>query len=86
MRQHNKLSIYELVLLPMLGGIMFVSKLLMEFLPNIHLLGMFIMVFTIVYRWKALVPIYIYVFWWVYIVALLSGGMPIFIPGRFCGQ
>ncbi len=55
-------SIYELVLLPVLGVLMFVSKLLMEFLPNIHLLGMFIMVFTLVFRWKALVPIYIYVF------------------------
>ncbi len=40
---------------------MFVSKILMEFLPNIHLLGMFTMLYTIVYRKKALIPIYIYV-------------------------
>lgn len=56
------LSTYELVLFPALGVLMFTSKLLMEFLPNIHLLGMFIMVFTLVYRWKALIPLYIYVF------------------------
>ena len=62
MSKGKGLSVYELVLLPVLGGMMFVSKLIMEFLPNIHLLGMFIMVFTLVYRWKALVPIYIYVF------------------------
>ena len=47
----------------------------MEFLPNIHLLGMFTILLTIVYRQKALIPIYIYVFlngvfagfnmWWV---------------------
>ncbi len=59
----------------MLGAVMFVSKLLMEFLPNIHLLGMFVMVFTLVYRVKALIPIYIFVLltgvytgfslWWV---------------------
>ena len=72
MRQSSRFSIYELVLLPMLGGIMFVSKLLMEFLPNIHLLGMFIMVFTLVYRWKALVPIYIYVF----LVGIYGGFAP----------
>ena len=59
----------------MLGAIMFVSKLVMEFLPNIHLIGALTMVYTIVYRAKALIPIYIFVFltglyggfslWWV---------------------
>ena len=54
---------------------MFCSKLIMEFLPNIHLLGMFTMVYTLVYRSKALFPIYIFVFltgvyagfafWWI---------------------
>ncbi len=45
----------------MLGAIMFLSKLLMEFLPNIHLVGTLIAACTLVYRKKALVPIYIYV-------------------------
>ena len=45
----------------MLGTIMFVSKLLMEALPNIHLLGMLTMVYTLVYRQKALIPVYLYV-------------------------
>ena len=45
----------------MLGTMMFCSKILMEILPNIHLLGMFTMVFTLVFRKKALVPIYVYV-------------------------
>ena len=40
---------------------MFCSKLIMELLPNIHLLGMLTMVYTIVFRAKALFPIYIYV-------------------------
>ena len=70
----------------MFGTLMFGSKLLMEFLPNIHLVGLFIMVFTIVYRVKALIPIYIFVFltgiyggftmWWIpyiYIWAVLWG-------------
>lgn len=68
----------------MLGAIMFLSKLVMEFLPNIHLVGTLIAVCTLVYRKKALVPIYIYVllvgvyggfnWWWmpyIYIWAIL---------------
>ncbi len=45
----------------MLGTVMFVSKILMEALPNVHLLGMLTMTYTIVFRRKALIPIYIYV-------------------------
>lgn len=54
---------------------MFVSKLIMEVLPNIHLLGMLTMVCTVTYRWRGLIPIYVYVLlngiysgfslWWV---------------------
>lgn len=73
---------------------MFCSKLLMEVLPNIHLLGMFTMVFTLVYRKKALIPIYLYVFinglfwgfssWWLpylYIWAVLWG-VTMLLPQR----
>lgn len=41
---------------------MFLSKILLEWAPNIHLLGMLTMTYTVVYRKKALIPIYIYVF------------------------
>lgn len=80
------LTVYELVLFAMLGMVMFVSKLVMEFLPNIHLLGMLTMVYTLVFRAKALIPIYVYVMvnglyagfatWWVpylYIWTVLWG-------------
>lgn len=46
----------------MFGALMFCSKKIMEVLPNIHLLGMFTMVLTLTFRFKALIPIYIYVF------------------------
>ena len=54
--------IVEMCVFSMLGAIMFCSKIIMEALPNIHLLGMFVMTFTLVYRVKALIPIYVYVF------------------------
>jgi len=45
----------------MLATLMFTSKLIMEALPNIHLLGMLTMVYTLAFRGKALIPIYLYV-------------------------
>lgn len=56
-----KLTIYEMTLFGMFSAMMFVSKIVMEFLPNMHLLGMFTILLTVVYRKKALVPIYIYI-------------------------
>ena len=59
----------------MFGALMYASKEIMAVLPNIHLLGMFTMLLTVVYRARALYPIYVYVFinglicgfaaWWV---------------------
>ncbi len=46
----------------MLGALMFCSKLIMEALPNIHLIGMFTIAFTLFFRAKTLIPIYIFVF------------------------
>ena len=40
---------------------MYVSKVIMEFVPNVHLLGVFVVAFTVVYRQKALYPIYVFV-------------------------
>lgn len=56
-----KLKVRELVIFSMLGALMYVSKVVMEFAPNVHLLGVFTVAFTVVYRKKALYPIYIYV-------------------------
>lgn len=40
---------------------MYASKIIMEAAPNIHLLGVFTIAITVVYRKKALYPIYTYV-------------------------
>ena len=56
-----KLTTREITVFAMLGAVMYASKLLMELVPNVHLLGTFIIAFTVVYRKKALYPIYIYV-------------------------
>ena len=56
-----KLTVREITIFAMLGGVMYASKLIMEFAPNVHLLGVFTIAFTVVYRKKALYPIYTYV-------------------------
>ena len=45
----------------MFGVLMLTSKIGMEAVPNVHLLGMFTMLRTVVYRRRALYPIYVYV-------------------------
>lgn len=72
----------------MLGALMYASKVLMEALPNVHLLGVFIVALAVVYRKKALYPIYVFIFlaglmngfsmWWLpylYIWAVLWGAV-----------
>ena len=60
-RSTGKMTIYEMTVFSMLGAIMLASKAMLDALPNIHLLGMFTMAYTLVYRKKALIPIYVYV-------------------------
>lgn len=70
-----KITVRELAIFSMLGAVMYASKVIMEFAPNVHLLGVFTIAFTVVYRKKALYPIYTYVFlngifcgfatWWI---------------------
>lgn len=83
-----RLRVREVVIFGMLGAVMYASKLIMEVLPNVHLLGVFIVALTVVYRKKALYPIYIFVLltglfsgfamWWIpylYIWLPLWGGV-----------
>lgn len=81
-----KLTTREVAVFGMLGAVMYVSKVIMEVAPNVHLLGVFVIAYTVVYGKKALYPIYIYVFlngifsgfatWWIpylYIWTVLWG-------------
>ncbi len=82
----HRVSIFEMTVFAMFSAMMFISKIFMEFLPNFHLIGMFVVLLTVVYRKKALVPIYVFVLltgvyggfsmWWIpylYIWTVLWG-------------
>ena len=72
----NKLTIKEIAVLGTLSALMYASKVVMDVLPNIHLLGAFIVAMTVVYRAKALFSIYTFVL----ITGLLAGFSPWWVP------
>lgn len=80
----GKTRLWEAVLFALLGALMFTSKQILEFLPNVHMLGMLTVLYTCLFRAKALIPVYIFVIlegiyagfsiWWIpylYIWAVL---------------
>ena len=88
------IGIRDMAIFAMLGTLMFCSKIVMEALPNVHLLGMLTIAYTVVYRVKALIPIYVYVLlnglfagfsvWWIpylYIWTVLWG-LAMLLPRR----
>ncbi len=89
-----RLKIKDIAAFGMFGAVMFASKIAMEAFPNIHLLGVFVIALTVVYRAKALYPIYLYALllglfngfsvWWVphlYLWTILWGGVML-LPKR----
>jgi energy-coupling factor transport system substrate-specific component len=89
-----KIKTRDIVILAMFAAMMVVSKKLMEIIPNVHLIGMFIVLMTAVYRKAALVPLYVYVFidgliggfalwWWPYLyVWTVLWAMTMLIPQK----
>lgn len=86
--------IRELVIFSMLGTLLYIADAFMDWAPNIHFLAPLMISYTLVYRVKALIPIYVYVFliglygtfnmWWipyVYIWTILWG-LAMLIPRK----
>ncbi len=82
------------VVLAMFGPLLFLGDLLMELFPNVHLVGVLLVVVTVAYRTRALIPLYMYVLlnglyggfslWWMpYLYVWLPlWGMVMLIPRR----
>ncbi len=65
----------EMVLFALFGAIMYLTAQI-DIVPNMHPLALFIAAFTVVYRAKALIPIYIFVF----LEGLMGGFAPWWYP------
>ena len=57
----QRLALVRIAVFAMLGTIMFLSKQVLEFLPNVELVSTLTMVYTLVYRRQALIPIFLFI-------------------------
>lgn len=64
-----RLNIKELAVFGVLGAMIFASKIVMDFLPNIHIIGALLISITAVYRIKGIYPLSVFVF----LTGLLNG-------------
>lgn len=88
----KKSKIVDLAIFAMLGVILLIWELMMDVLPNIHPVAILVVVYTLVYRVKALIPLYVYIIllgvingfslWWVpYLyIWLFMWGLAMLIP------
>ena len=71
----KRISLRELIIFSLLSALLVIGKIVFEPIPNVHPLAALVVIYTIVYRKKALIPIYVYVLiqglllgfsmWWV---------------------
>ena len=57
----KRLTLSDMILFTMLGALLFVSDIVFELIPNVHGVALLICVITLVYRFKALISIFVYV-------------------------
>lgn len=89
-----KLRLKDIVILALLAALMCVGDFALEWLPNVHMVGVLVVITTVVYRSYALLPIYVYVLiqgivggfgpWWItylYVWAILWGSI-MMLPKR----
>ena len=57
----GKLTVREMVLFAVLGALTFAAKYVMSFLPNIEPVSLMVMLFAVVFGWKWVYPVYLYV-------------------------
>ena len=84
----------HLILFAMLGTILFISKQVLEVLPNVELVSTLTMVYTLVYRRRALIPIGVFILmegilwgfatWWIPYLYLwpILWGVTLLLPQR----
>lgn len=60
-RSDARLTVRELVLFGVLGAMTFAAKYVMSPLPNIEPVSLMVMLFAVVFGWKWVYPVYLYV-------------------------
>lgn len=94
METEPRLDLRHVLIFAMLGTILFLSKQVLEFLPNVELVSALTMSYTLVYRRRALIPIAVFILmegvlwgfavWWIPYLYLwpLLWGATMLLPKR----
>lgn len=95
MRAEGRPDLRHLLIFAMLGTLLYLSKWVLEGLPNVELVSTLVMVYTLVYRKQALIPIYLFVllegiypagfglWWYPYLYLwLILWGLTMLLPKR----
>jgi energy-coupling factor transport system substrate-specific component len=61
MASKPKLDLRHLVIFAMLGTLLYLSKWVLEGVPNVEMISTLTMVYTLVYRRQALIPIFLFI-------------------------
>ena len=59
--QAGKLSIRELCILSLMGGLMLASQVVMSALPNIHITAIFIILTAVTFGWKVMFSVVVFI-------------------------
>ena len=89
----NRLTLFEVALFGILGGLTFAAKFVMSGLPNIEPASLMVMLFAVVFGWKGLFPTYIYIALEMLIFGISTWSIPylyiwliLFIVARMMGN
>ena len=59
--QSRRISLGEVALFGVLGGMTFAAKVVVAGVPNVEPVSLMVMLFAVTFGWKAVLPIYVYV-------------------------
>ena len=89
-KKHVALTLFEVALFGILGGLTFAAKFALSFLPNIEPSSLMVMLFAVVFGWKGLFPTYVYVALEILIYGISTWNIPylyiwliLFVAARF---
>jgi energy-coupling factor transport system substrate-specific component len=60
--QKNSISVKDIIIIGMMSAVLVTVQVALSFLPNIELVSLLIIIFTLVFRWRALFIIYVFIF------------------------
>lgn len=75
-KKRTKVTLFEVALFGILGGLTFAAKFVMSGLPNIEPSSLMVMLFAVVFGWKGLFPTYVYVALEILIFGISTWSLP----------